>query len=82
MESEIEEKLKEIYYCKIKVKTIQNFLFEIEIELTENLRTIFLFYYNEHFTFEYNIQDLKEKINKEIIRLFYKGIWKVGKNKW
>lgn len=74
MESEIEKKLKEIYYCKIKVKTIESFLFEIEIELTENLRTIFLFYYNEHFTFGYNIQDLKEKINKEIIRLFYKGI--------
>lgn len=76
MEEEIEEKLEQIYNVDIKVKFIDFSIYELFCYVNTNMYFTVRFKYDNKCTFDKNIQEISEKIDKKIIKFYKKGVMK------
>lgn len=74
MEEEIEEKLNEIYKVDFKVKFIDFSIYEVFCFINSDIYFTLRFKYNNKITFNANILEISEKIDKKIIKFFKKGV--------
>lgn len=73
MEEQIQDKLEEIYNIPVDVKFIDFRQYGICVSIENGKRLIcFPFLYENRTTFEVNIQNIVDKINSEIPKLYMK----------
>lgn len=68
----LEEILQKVYKCIINIKNKSSNLFQVRIYIKHEMEVEFLYLYLEEYNLDYNIDNLKKKIDKEIINLFRK----------
>lgn len=73
MEQEIEEKLEEIYKDYIDVKFRDFGIYDIYLTLKGGQVVAIVFDFDNHYTFESNIRNIQNKIDKELLKLFKKS---------
>lgn len=72
LSNKLETILKDIYKCIVNVNNLSGNLFRIRIYIKYEMQVEFLYLYLEDYNMESNIDNLKEKIDKEIVNLFRK----------
>lgn len=72
MEDEIQEKLEEIYNFRVDVKFKDFRLYDIYCRIDSKKVFCIPILYDAKSTFEANITNIKQKINRELIELFLK----------
>ena len=73
MEDDIQEKLEEIYTFPIEVEWVQFRQYRIIGKIKDNTFKIY-YTYDVNFSSETNINSMKQKIDKEILKLFKKEL--------
>lgn len=78
MEGDIQDKLEEIYTFSIEVEWVQFRQYRIIGKIKDNTfrdNSFRIYYtYDVNFSFETNINSIKQKIDAEILKVFKKGI--------
>ena len=72
LSNKLEEILYDVYKCIVNVKNKSGNLFEIRVYIKHEMEVEFLYLYLEEFNIDENVDNLKAKIDKEIINLFRK----------
>lgn len=70
MEEEIQDKLDEIYNVRIDVKFIDFRQYEIYVRIDSEKALCIPYLYDGRLTLEGNITNIKERIDREIVKLF------------
>ena len=73
MEDEIQDKLEEIYNIYIDVKYKDANLYEVFVKIIKDKAFCIPFLYDKRGTFEANITELKNRIDRNIVNLFKKA---------
>lgn len=72
MEEEIQEELEKIYTIPIEVKWRDFRIYDVYFTINKNVRSIG-FIYDVQSTKDYNISNVCQKIDNEIVKMFKKG---------
>lgn len=70
--NKIEQQLQKKYDCLINVSNKAGNLLEVRVFIKRGKEMEFLYLWLEHFTIEYNIENLEKTIDKQIVKLFKK----------